>query len=311
MEWRISEIRMAGDFMVKPGTVLGPRQIDEYELVFFPDASSTIYTVNSCDYAVTAPSVICTKPGETHAYLFDPNSPTRHLFAHFTLCSPTAAALTEAEVLPPPLVAVTDAYIIPALFRHLLSLLHDRPVDHQIRSEQLLTTIITEVNGISKQGESTKAARLPSKIVQALNYIEVNLRNSITVEDIALAVEWSPEHLTRNMTKSVGLPPQRVIRQLRIRRACQLLCQSKLTIAEIAHMVGYEDENYFSRVFHKEKQITASKFRDQYSDPRYEFVVQQPDYLSPYPMNQYLTWATSEYQMRPENIRHDFLPSTE
>ncbi len=52
----------------------------------------------------------------------------------------------------------------------------------------------------------------------------------------------------------------------RIRNAQILLETSDLTITEIAHSLGYENPMYFSRVFHKAKGLSPTKYRKTYRD---------------------------------------------
>lgn len=49
---------------------------------------------------------------------------------------------------------------------------------------------------------------------------------------------------------------------LRIGKACELLQGSSLKVAEIAQLVGYQNENSFIRVFRKSKSITPGKYRE-------------------------------------------------
>ena len=48
---------------------------------------------------------------------------------------------------------------------------------------------------------------------------------------------------------------------LRINHARQLMGQTELTMREIADMVGYEDQLYFSRIFKKRTGFTPSAYR--------------------------------------------------
>lgn len=283
MRFEVQQILMAGEFIVKPGTVLGPRELNEYEIVFFPNASTTVYHTQSDSYSLASPCVVLTGPGEPHTYQFDMIRPTRHLFTHFTL---TPEDGLHQPYLPP-MQPLTSPSIIPHVFRHLLLLIHEQPEDYVERTRQWLSTLLVEYIGMAKPKPNPKSKSLPPKVVQALRIIEANMGKAISISEIAKIVGWSPEHLSRSLSATLGVSPQHVIRQTRLRRACQLLCQSNLTIAEIAHAVGFEDENYFCRVFRREKNMTATEFRNLYSDPRYLYIFPEDDYLSPYPTNQY------------------------
>ena len=63
------------------------------------------------------------------------------------------------------------------------------------------------------------------------------------------------------MKKLTGMPPNEYIRKKRMERAAELLRDPALTISEVAYRVGFDDPNYFSRIFKDYYGITASKYR--------------------------------------------------
>ena len=52
---------------------------------------------------------------------------------------------------------------------------------------------------------------------------------------------------------------------LRLREASRLLCETDLSITEIASEAGFYDVFFFSKTFRKEKGITPSEFRKTYT----------------------------------------------
>lgn len=88
-------IHAMGDIAVKPGSVLGMRTIDDFELVYFPAGTRSVYEIDRGPFALDRPGVVFTCPGEPHRYRFDPSLPTRHLFVHFEF-----AAFREAFCRP-------------------------------------------------------------------------------------------------------------------------------------------------------------------------------------------------------------------
>ena len=49
--------------------------------------------------------------------------------------------------------------------------------------------------------------------------------------------------------------------ELRIQKACELLDNSDLRIAEIASRVGYDDKLYFSRIFRQHTGLPPTAYR--------------------------------------------------
>ena len=48
----------------------------------------------------------------------------------------------------------------------------------------------------------------------------------------------------------MGIAPKEYITKRRLTLALSLLMQKKGSVKEIAHMTGFSDEKYFSRIFH-------------------------------------------------------------
>lgn len=98
-------------------------------------------------------------------------------------------------------------------------------------------------------------------IKQAVDYISYNYVNDISVEDIAEFVGISRSQLFRAFRSNVGKSPSAFLTDFRIRQACSLLADSSLSVSSVAYSVGYSDNLYFSKVFHKIKGVTPSEYR--------------------------------------------------
>jgi AraC-like DNA-binding protein len=87
------------------------------------------------------------------------------------------------------------------------------------------------------------------------------------IGDSNFGVEWlaydagiSPRHLQRKLRASVGLSAAELIRLMRLQRASQLLEQQAGNVSEVAYKVGYQDVNYFSKLFRDTFEITPSEY---------------------------------------------------
>lgn len=71
----------------------------------------------------------------------------------------------------------------------------------------------------------------------------------ITLDEIAIALQMTPEYLGTQFHKEVGVTYSVYLKQYRIEKAKKLLLGTELKVYEIARQVGYFDAKYFSRVF--------------------------------------------------------------
>ena len=92
-------------------------------------------------------------------------------------------------------------------------------------------------------------------------YILAHFCEQIRLEDLAERFFISESYLSRSFKDIIGIGITEYINVLRIRKAQELLEDSKLSVAEIAQTVGYESASYFGRVFQKHLAIPPSRYR--------------------------------------------------
>ena len=68
----------------------------------------------------------------------------------------------------------------------------------------------------------------------------------------------------RHFEKSFERTPMDYLRDVRLRRAAQLLQVSSMPVDSIAAKVGYASRSHFSRAFHDQYGVSPADFRKQY-----------------------------------------------
>ena len=97
-------------------------------------------------------------------------------------------------------------------------------------------------------------------------FVDENISNSdANVGDMAAAAATSRSGLQRKLKQTMGITPQDLLREARIKHACRLLCETDKTVAEVAYASGFTDPKYFSRCF---KQSTGQSPTDYKSAER-------------------------------------------
>lgn len=81
---------------------------------------------------------------------------------------------------------------------------------------------------------------------------------------VALAEELhlSPSHLQRKISAITDLTPLQIIRDVRLRKAAELLRDTDKSVAEIAYEAGFNDPSYFARIFSKEFGEAPSEWKE-------------------------------------------------
>jgi len=99
-----------------------------------------------------------------------------------------------------------------------------------------------------------------SKIIRkTIDYINLNFDNPLSLSLIADNININSSHLSRQFKKETNMTVTEFINKRRVQEAKFLIDENNNSITEIALMVGYENHNYFCKVF---KQITSLTPKD-------------------------------------------------
>jgi len=85
--------------------------------------------------------------------------------------------------------------------------------------------------------------------LRAQQYIAANYQRDLSLEEIARHCHLSPSYFSHLFREYTGQTLTAYIKRVRVEKAQQLLLTTDLSVGEIAREVGYQDPNYFSRVF--------------------------------------------------------------
>ena len=108
---------------------------------------------------------------------------------------------------------------------------------------------------------TTEQISANSYVQKGIEYISSNYSYAITVEDIADYVGVSRSHLFRSFESVLGQSPKEYLTDFRMKQACYLLEHSNLSITAIANSLGFDNSLYFSKTFHKQKQMSPKEYR--------------------------------------------------
>lgn len=98
-------------------------------------------------------------------------------------------------------------------------------------------------------------------IQEAIKFMRNNINQKLTLEEIALHINYSPSYFGQIFLKKTGQTPLNYFNQLKIQKACQLLDFSELKIKQIADELGFYDQYHFSKMFVKQIGETPSQYK--------------------------------------------------
>jgi len=101
------------------------------------------------------------------------------------------------------------------------------------------------------------------QIGRVLALIHRDIAAPWSVDALAKEVALSRTAFVQRFTSVIGMPPIQYLTKWRLQTAQMNLRETKKSIAQVAHIVGYESEEAFSRAFKREFGVPPARWREQ------------------------------------------------
>jgi len=102
-----------------------------------------------------------------------------------------------------------------------------------------------------------------SSLSKSISYINGNYSSPIKITELAKMEGMSMTRYNLRFKEQMGMPPTKYIINLRMNMAKELLCSSDLTLTQIGATCGYEDYNFFAKVFKSALGTSPKKYRQE------------------------------------------------
>jgi AraC-like DNA-binding protein len=164
-----------------------------------------------------------------------------------------------------------------ALLRPLSRLATDEPL------ESLCRTLTSEVERGCKHGSTffetlsralviailkglipaNPVSKLDTRIERAIQYLEQNFRDDVSIDQLAHIAGLSRYHFFRTFHTAVGIPPHEYLIKFRLREARRLIALHgrRRSLGQIAVETGFADQTHFTRRFRQEFGYTPGAWR--------------------------------------------------
>ncbi len=103
---------------------------------------------------------------------------------------------------------------------------------------------------------------LDNRIAPVLSYIDANLGDDITVEDLCNAANVSRYYLCHIFKNTVGITISQYVLLRRINLAKEMLQGAELSISDVAMKCGFSSFSYFSRKFKEAEGCSPREYRE-------------------------------------------------
>ena len=188
-------------------------------------------------------------PRQINTYIADRNLPWEYVWIEFD--GLRAREIIETAGLTP------DHPVYHATFKDLRGNMKDEMlhiVEHSSESTyHMIGHLYLFIDYLTRSAASMQMA-LNGKvrdfyIKEALNFIEQNFQNDISVEEIASFCGLNRTYFGRIFKETVGKSPQQFLLSYRMAKAAELLKLTSLSVSDIGNAAGYPNQLHFSRAF--------------------------------------------------------------
>ena len=93
--------------------------------------------------------------------------------------------------------------------------------------------------------------------------MEKNMDNGdLVVDDVVKEMAVSRSVFFKKLKSLTGLAPVEFIKEMRVKRAANLIESGEFNMTQIAYMVGINDPRYFSKCFKQRFGMTPTEYKD-------------------------------------------------
>jgi AraC-like DNA-binding protein len=255
----------AGLFISRGDAMHPTRVIESHELIFVIQGELDMWE-NAEVFHLTAGHTLHLFPGRKHGSTKPMPSDLKFYWIHFEVDDgDNKNYLNEQKPLAYPVQMPQTALLsrpdaLERLFRIFLSEQEIgtlRPLAANVLTMLMLNEVAQQARG------SEETSGLNVVATWAHTYIRMNFDRPITASTVAEAVRYNVDYLGRIYRETYHCTLTEAIHRRRIRKACDYLLNSSLTISQIASACGFSDPDYFRRIFKRYMQITPNDYRDE------------------------------------------------
>lgn len=243
----IFKFEMMGEFQSDGNWIHPTTSISTHEIILV--LNGTVYiTEDGTDYELHENDILVLKPCKIHGGYKTSTEPTSFYWFHFT---------TD---LPVDIQYIADADVYDLKY-YLKRLLHMSNSSYSSEALDSLSYLIFEE---LKNTQKKQLLSNPVLINQIHEYIKNNIARNITISEISNHFGYSPNYIGSLFKKNYNIGLKSYINNQRLKLAKDYLLTSNMTVKQIAHFIGYTDENTFIKFFTYHEKISPTVFKNKY-----------------------------------------------
>lgn len=279
-------VRLAWYSTLEPNTIIGERDIFDYELLYLKEGNVQI-TVENRQFDAEQGDIFIFRPHQRHLIRCMNNTPVIQPHVHFDLqyrddYQDVYVPYVTDEQIPKEDWRLFREDILPALYpnipprihpkntklfeEYLFDLIHEYEnpsMFTQVRQQWLFLRLfdlyLSEV-GYSLHTEGS--SHIESIAARIKIYLENHCSESLKLDELTGIIHIDKSYLIRIFKQIYGITPLAYHQQIRIQRARSMLVNTNLSITQISENTGFSSIHDFDRVFRKIDGSSPSSYRN-------------------------------------------------
>jgi AraC-like DNA-binding protein/quercetin dioxygenase-like cupin family protein len=139
---------------------------------------------------------------------------------------------------------------VEQLIKSMISEFTEKPTNYRTALKGYLMVLLTRIfRAVQASGHGAILGQVSRITPDILQYIETNLSRKISLQELAQRCFYNPSYFSRIFRETFGKSLTEFIAEKRVQEADRLLCETDLSVEEIASQVGYQDRRQFYEVY--------------------------------------------------------------
>lgn len=127
--------------------------------------------------------------------------------------------------------------------------------------EAFIGRLLRDHSNLPPSGRRAPYALAPRRLAEVIGFIEANLAQALTLDDLAAVAKLSRYHFSRAFARATGLAPHAFVVGRRLDAAKALLRATSLPIEDVARRCGFRGASHFAARFRRATGASPSDYR--------------------------------------------------
>lgn len=149
-------------------------------------------------------------------------------------------------------VRVEECPAIAALIRAIFVEMQHRSAHYRECVRGMAYALLFEIARFNDMGEGQSAGKSISlQLGSAIEYVDKNYPNNFKIADLANECHMSETHFRRIFQEKMNMTPVEYVNFVRVRKACELIDKTDISMEDVAEKVGFVTPSTFNRNFRR------------------------------------------------------------